>query len=147
MTKDVLVRIYGVQQESGGDGREPEPIEVITPGTYYYKNGKHYILYEEILEDALETVRNRVKISGKDSLEITKTGATNAHMIFEKNKENFTYYQTAFGQMLMGVNTRDVEIQVSQEDIRVRVDYRLDINHEALADCQIRMRITGREEG
>lgn len=32
------------------DGEEAEPIEVITPATYYLKNGKHYVIYDEIVE-------------------------------------------------------------------------------------------------
>ena len=43
MTKDVLLRISGLHYETAGaiedDGEEP--IEVITPATYYYKNDKH----------------------------------------------------------------------------------------------------------
>ena len=29
---------------------EAEPVEVITVGDYYQKNGKHYVLYEEVNE-------------------------------------------------------------------------------------------------
>ena len=40
MTKDVLISIsglhYSVDEENGA-----EPLEVITPASYYFKNGKH----------------------------------------------------------------------------------------------------------
>ena len=41
MTKDVLVKISGLQFE---EQEENEPVEIITTGNYYKKNGKHYIL-------------------------------------------------------------------------------------------------------
>ena len=44
MTKDVLITICGIQKR---DGETDEPIETVTPGEYYFRNGKHYILYEE----------------------------------------------------------------------------------------------------
>ena len=37
MTKDVLVSVTGTQ--FFGDGQDA--VEIITPGTYYLKNGKH----------------------------------------------------------------------------------------------------------
>ena len=62
-------------------------------------------------------------------------------MIFEKNKKNLTYYQTPYGQMLIGVNTKNMEVNVTDENIGVSVDYELDVNHEPLADCRIKMEI------
>ena len=46
MTKDVLVSVRGAHIADG----ETNNLEVITAGSYYFKNGKHYIIYDEILE-------------------------------------------------------------------------------------------------
>ena len=48
MTKDVLISISGLQFAGGENS---EPVEVITSGSYYKKNGRHYILYDEVAED------------------------------------------------------------------------------------------------
>ena len=44
MTKDVLLRIQGLQflQE---ENENPEPVEIITSGDYYKRNGKHRSVY------------------------------------------------------------------------------------------------------
>ena len=34
-------------------------------------------------------------------MELTKKGAVNVHMIFEKNKKNITYYNTPYGSLLV----------------------------------------------
>ena len=39
MTKDVLVSVRGAHIADG----ETNNLEVITAGSYYFKNGKHYI--------------------------------------------------------------------------------------------------------
>ena len=143
MTKDVLVSISGLHTDiiTGMTDEENEAIEVVTPGSYYCRNAKHYVIYDEVMEGMPGTIKNKIKITGTDSLEIMKTGISNAHMIFEKNKKNLTYYQTPYGQMLIGVNTKNMEVNVTDENIGVSVDYELDVNHEPLADCRIKMEI------
>lgn len=143
MTKDVLVSISGLHMDalSGMLNGDDEAIEVVTPGNYYCKNGKHYVIYDEVMEGMHGTIKNRIKITGTDSVEIMKTGLSNTHMVFERNKKNITYYQTPYGQMLIGVKTRNMEINVTEENIDVSVDYELDINYEPLADCKIKMEI------
>ena len=41
---------FGEQIGEEKDLEEEEPIEVITAGNYYNKNGKNYIKYEEIMK-------------------------------------------------------------------------------------------------
>jgi uncharacterized beta-barrel protein YwiB (DUF1934 family) len=147
MKKEVLISISGLHFEVFEDVAENKnnQIEVITPGNYYLRKGKHYILYDEAIEGMTGTIKNRIKITDNNTLEILKTGLSNAHMIFEKDQKNLAYYETPFGQMLVGINTRKMDISVTEQRINVQVDYELDINHEPLADCQIRMNITPKE--
>lgn len=155
MTKDVLVSISGhhidimAEQEETPEAMESgrDAIEVVTPASYYCKGGKHYIIYDEVLEGMAGTIKNRIKITGTDSVEIVKSGLSSSHMIFEKNRKNLTYYRTPYGQMLVGVNTRNMEVSVEDDRINVQVDYELDVNHEPLADCKIRMDIVSKNSG
>ena len=146
MTKDVLVSISGVHTEFVEETMKPdedevEALEVVTPATYYLKNGKHYIVYEEVAEGVSGVTKNRIKITEDESVEIMKTGISNSHMIFEKNRKNLSYYKTPYGQMLVGVNTRNLDITVSEDNIKVEIEYELDVNHAPLADCSINMNI------
>ena len=91
MTKDVLVSISGLQSEiSGDESEENAPLEVVTPASYFLKNGKHYVLFDEFVEGTPGVTKNKIKISGNDCVEIIKTGITNAHMVFERKKKNVT---------------------------------------------------------
>ena len=150
MTKDVLVSISGKHIDIMNEpleGRESgeDAIEVVTPANYYCRNGKHYIIYDEVLEGMAGTIKNKIKITGEDSVEIMKSGLSSSHMIFERNKKNLTYYRTPYGQMLVGINTRNLEISVDDDNFDVLVDYELDVNHEPLADCKIKMNIMSKE--
>ena len=46
MTKEVLIRISGLRVMDGDE----EDVEVITKGEYYWRNGKHYVFYDEVME-------------------------------------------------------------------------------------------------
>ena len=85
MTKDIMLRISGVQFPDGEENSEE--MEVITSGSYFEKDGRHYIKYDEVQEDSNEVIRNLLKIEN-GSLELTRRGMTNVHMVFEKDKKS-----------------------------------------------------------
>ena len=141
MTKDVLISISGLQMDVLEEEKEYEP------ANYFLKNGKHYILFDEVTEGIPGITKNRIKITGEDALEVMKSGVSNVHMVFEKNKKNLTYYQTPYGQLLIGIHTKEMEVEVSEDNINVKVGYILDVNHEPLADCQIRINVKSKDAG
>lgn len=143
MTKEVLVSISGLQFAEELDN---ESVEVITSGDYYKKNGKHYIIYDEVMEGVEGTTKNIIKL-GEQYMDITKRGATNAHMMFEKNKKNVTYYYTPYGSILVGIDAKKIEIAETESDINVNVDYALEMNYEHMADCSITMKIKSKNAG
>lgn len=68
MTKDVLVSISGMHEEIVAvtpevEDDENEAIEVVTPATYYLKNGKHYIVYEEVVEGTSGVSRTELRLT------------------------------------------------------------------------------------
>ena len=131
MTKEVLVTISGLQFSPE---TESESVELITSGSYYKKNGKHYIIYDII------------KL-GDEVLDITKRGETNVHMMFEKNRKNVTYYYTPYGSLLIGIDAKSVDVQETENDIDVKVNYELEVNYEHMADCCITMNIKSKDAG
>ena len=64
MDKEVLIHVRGLQTMDA-DG-EQEPLEIVVPGQYYFRNGSHYLRYEEVMEDFAEPTVNYIKISGRE---------------------------------------------------------------------------------
>lgn len=137
MTKDVLIAISGLQlaEEAAGDQK---PVEIITAGNYYLKNGKHYLIYDEIMEGFDGVTKNSIKFK-EDYLEITKKGVANVHMVFEKNKKNVTCYETPYGGIMVGILAEDIQIKEKDEQIQIDVKYGLEMNYEHVADCAIKL--------
>lgn len=144
MTKEILLSLKGLQIENLQE--EEQELETITFGEYYKRNGSHYVIYEEVTEGFPEITRNMIKFK-ENSLEVSKKGLFNVHMIFEEKKKNMTSYATPYGNILIGIDTRNVKIKEEQDHIRVDVDYTLEANYQHLADCKIEMNVCSREMG
>ena len=77
MQKEVLIHVRGLQMmDAQGD---QEPIEIVVAGQYYFRNGSHYLRYEELLDETAEPTINYIKVSGK-GLEVSKKGLVNVPM-------------------------------------------------------------------
>ena len=63
MKKDVLIHVRGLQMMDPEE--EQEPIEIVVPGQYYYRNGSHYLRYEEMMDDTAEPTVNYIKMSAQ----------------------------------------------------------------------------------
>ena len=136
MTKDVLITISGFRL----DGSEEEDIELITSGQYFNKSGKDYILYEEYLQELDEATKCNIIIDD-DKVNIIKHGPANVHMIFDMLKRNSSYYNTPFGNLLMGFNTTDLKIEKEEEEMRIFIKYNIDINNQHVSENDIRIKI------
>ena len=150
MTKDVLLSISGLHQDVTGieaQGDEPgsEPIEVISPASYYKKNGKHYVIYDELVEGIPGKIKKKGRITDNQKLEIIKSGIPNTHMVFEQGKKNMTYYTTPYGTLQMGISATNLELTESEENLQIKADYALDMNEEHVADCYLAIQVQPRD--
>ena len=144
MDKEVLIHVRGLQTMDA-DG-EQEPLEIVVPGQYYFRNGSHYLRYEEVMEDFAEPTVNYIKISRK-GMEVRKKGVVNVHMVFEQGKKNMTYYSTPYGTLQMGIAATGLEIMEDEDCIQMKVDYALDMNDEHVADCYLTVQAQSKDLG
>ena len=145
MDKNVLIHIRGLQMMDPAD--EQEPIELVVPGQYYYRNGSHYLRYEELMDEtSTEPTVNYIKISSK-AVEVRKKGLVNVHMVFERGKKNMTYYSTPYGTVEMGIAATGVMIEESENGIDMKVDYALEMNEEYVADCYLTVSAQSKASG
>lgn len=120
-----------------------EPIEIVVPGEYYFRNGSHYLRYEEMLEDHGDPTVNYIKISPK-GMEVRKKGQVNTHMVFEQGKRNMAFYTTSFGTLEMGISATNLELKESDSHLDMKVNYSLDLNQEHVADCCLDIHAQGK---
>ena len=121
MTKEVLVSIAGLHADMNeAENEENEPIEVLSPGTYFFKDNKHYIFLEEVTEGIPGVTKTQIRIHGQDSVEVIKKGALAMHMLFETDKKNRAYYKTPYGELNLGISTHDISVEETEDNINVK---------------------------
>ena len=124
MTKEVLVSISGLQMAANDmESNEDEPIEILSAGTYYFKNGKHYVFFEEVAEGIPGVTKTQIRLIGKETLEVMKKGISNMHMVFEKNKNSRCFYKTPFGELNLGICTSQIWVDETEDNINIRAEY------------------------
>ncbi len=134
MDKDVIIRINGMQYADEETG-EDRPVEVITPGKYYFKKGLHYLLFDEV-DNELNKSRSIIKFS--DSyMEVKRSGHIDSNMIFEENKKTKSIYTTPYGTMNIGIATTRIRLNEKENLIELTTDYALELNYDHVADCKI----------
>lgn len=138
MTKDVLITISGMQLDI-----EEEPVELVTVGTYYLKNGKHYVLYEEQTEGNGQVTKNIVKFY-EGHFEMTKKGESNSFLLFEREKKTSTVYQTVVGPIQVDAVTSELSVEETENQLLVNVKYALDINYNFISECEVNFKVQAR---
>lgn len=134
MDKDVLIHVRGMQIIDAEAGTEP--IEIIVPGQYFFRNGNHYLRYEEQFEEFGEPTINYIKMT-PHSLEVQKHGPVNMSMIFEEGRRDMSIYSTPFGTFQMGIVATSLDMNADDTGIHIQVEYSLEINDEHMSDCSV----------
>lgn len=134
MEKDVFVTIKGMHTTN----EEADDTEILIPGEYYFRNDKHFICYEEVSEPTGEKSKSVMKLGG-NVVELIKRGTNVARLVFEKDKKNYSLYGTGVGDLYLGVETKDIQMVMSEDNRRidVKISYSLEINEQKVSDCEV----------
>lgn len=138
MTRDVFVTISGTQFSSE---MGEEPIEVISKGDYFFKNNKHYVVFEELLEGSSEITKSTLKFSEKE-VSLKRSGAMSMQLLFNLQMKTMSDYRTPFGNLVIGIDTKGIACDEQEEKIDLDVAYALEVNYEYLADCRLKVSIS-----
>lgn len=141
MQKEVIIFLNSVQHDGMS---EDEQIEIITAGQYYNKNGKRYLIYEEMPESGGAVSKNVIKISD-EKVEITKTGDSSVKMLFEEHKKSYSSYDMPYGKMMVGLETKRIDFKEEEDKLNLRLEYRLELDYHPMAECVVNIRAESKE--
>lgn len=133
--------LSGLQMAEG----EQDTVELVHVGEYYEKNKTRYIFFEELLEGISQPVKNTIKIKDR-YLEVQKRGAVTTNLIFEEGKTQSSTYHIPYGSFLITTHTTGVRLHEEEELLEVAAAYRLNINGQHCADCDIQVKVVPREQ-
>ena len=132
MTENVILTVKGHQTDIGEDATT----ELITGAAYYYRNGKHYILYDEVDPESGEQSGNTIKISD-DRVDVIRRGSGRTHS---------SQYHTPAGVLQMEVFTSRLQTKRDEENIETEIVYDLHMNDVFISECRVVIKVTSKNK-
>jgi len=119
MEKDIFISIKSTQYSPDGESiQESGPY----PGQYFYKDGFHYCLYEELLEGVPHPVKSRIKFS-PDIVTLHKAGDIHFDAVYEAGKSHLSNYRTMFGPIPIAILTKQISFCEITDKITLSLQY------------------------
>lgn len=134
MKKKAVISISSVQ------GKEKEPVSVLTPGDFYIKDGAYYARYEETEISGMEGTVTTLKIKN-DELILLRKGTTSARMQFIKDLKSVSMYDTPYGTLQIETNTLYIKADVDENGGDVIVKYDMDISGQKVPTTKLEINI------
>ncbi len=129
--REIRLRILGVQSL---DGQEEEN-EVLTTGSYFIRDGKHYIFYSEYTEQGRK-IRSRLT-AGQGFAELKKSDGAGSVLRFQKGKAQNCSYQTAVGTLELISETHRIRWHDLKNGFRLELDYTLYMGGSPVSDYRL----------
>ncbi|MGN0334237.1 MAG: DUF1934 domain-containing protein [Lachnospiraceae bacterium] len=141
MTKDIILTISGLYET---DGISDDPVEIITPGQYFLKNGKHYVQFTEVLEGVEGEIRSLLKFD-ESCAELIRNGAANTRMAFRREQDTRTLYHTPMGMLSLSIYTEELNLTVREELIDVEIIYTISADGNVVTENEVKLSICPKE--
>ena len=125
MKKEVTLSIEGRQTY---EDQAPEIIELVTDGTMEFRNGGWDISYEESELTGLAGVTTTFRVE-PDKVTLTRKGALNSQMIFQKDVVHESLYQMPFGALMLSVMATSVFFDILPEGGVIDLSYNIEIEN------------------
>ena len=125
MKQAVTLSIEGRQRYQD---QEPEIIELVTEGTMEFVDGGWDISYEESALTGLEGVTTTFRVE-PDKVTLTRKGALNSQMIFQKDIVHESLYQMPFGALMLSVKATSMFFDILPEGGVIDLSYNIEIEN------------------
>ena len=136
---NVIISIKGTQSY---EQQEDDVIELVTEGRLEREDEGHFTLsYQESEVTGLEGTLTTFQIE-PERITLMRLGGVNSEIVFELGRRHLSMYDTPYGALAMGVNTRELSAALDEQGGQIRIVYDIELDH-ALAgrntfDIQIR---------
>ena len=130
MEKTVTISIKGRQEF---DNMPPDSMELVTQGTLQWESGVYTLTYQEGELTGMENTQTTITVEhGGECVTLMRSGGYNSQMVFEEGRRHLSMYNTPYGAMAIGVNTRHLLAELDEKGGCIEVDYTLEVEHAAV---------------
>ena len=125
MEEHVIISIKGSQLY---EGQDPDVTELVTAGTLRREQEGYTIAYQETELTGLEGTTTKLRIEGP-RVTLLRQGSVNSQMIFEVGRKHLSMYETPYGALAVGIETRRLKNTVDEAGGDLEIDYAIEIDN------------------
>ena len=125
MEKDVVISIKGMQKY---EDAEPDTIELVTEGRLTRDGSGYTLTYQESELTGLEGTLTTIQVDG-EQVTLMRVGEFTSQMVFQEGRRHLSMYNTPYGAMAIGVNTRHLLADLTDQGGDIEIDYAIEIDH------------------
>ena len=125
MAQEVMISVKGIQQF---DAMDKDSIELVTRGSLEREDGMLTLRYEESELTGLEGTLTTIQVE-PERVTMLRTGQVNTQMVFQEGRRHLSMYNTPYGAMTVGVNTRHLYAELDEDGGELEIDYNIGIDH------------------
>ena len=138
MTDNVIISIKGKQlyAESG-----PDEMELVTSGVLKRDSrGGFMVSYQESELTGLEGTTTKLHVHG-GRVTLLREGGVNSQMVFEEGRRHLSMYETPYGELSIGVNTKRMRSTLGEAGGDLEIDYAIEIDNLLAGQNLFRMNV------
>lgn len=125
MEKPVIISIKGMQKY---ENDIPGTVELVTRGQMAREGEGFMLSYQESEVTGLENTLTTIQVE-PERVTLMRIGEYNAQMVFQEGRRHLSMYDTPYGSMAIGVNTRSLRSELDEHGGDIEIDYAIEIDH------------------
>ena len=139
MEKDVVISIKGIQKYENTD---PDVIELVTAGRLTRVGESYTLSYQESEITGLGGgTLTTIQVEG-EQVTLMRAGEVNAQMVFQEGRRHLSMYNTPYGAMAVGVNTRRLLADLNDHGGDIEIDYAIEVDHAVAGRNVFQIKVT-----
>jgi uncharacterized beta-barrel protein YwiB (DUF1934 family) len=119
MKKEVRITLEGIQ------AGEKDTVTTQADGVYHYRNGKHYIRYEEVSGDGKAQTINTLKLAPGHIVHKKDGSYGSTQMVFDLMEITRSVYPTPYGSLELQITTSEIVVTEEEDEILTVIRYKL----------------------
>ena len=125
MEKEVIISIKGMQKY---ENAEPDTIELVTGGRLERDGESFTLSYQESAVTGMDGTLTTFQIE-PERVTLLRVGEYTSQMVFQEGRRHLSMYNTPYGAMAIGVNTRHLLADLNDQGGDIEIDYAIEIDH------------------
>lgn len=137
MEENVIISIRGSQLY---EGQDPDVTELVTAGTLRREKEGYTIAYQETELTGLEGTTTKLHIEGP-RVTLLRQGGINSQMVFEVGRKHLSMYETPYGSLAVGIETRRLKNTVGETGGELEIDYAIEVDNLLAGKSQFQLNV------